>query len=156
MVFPKININDFIVKKLYVKVHSDRLGSVKGEVSSRMSGRSIVSRLFRETRFCLPCKPCQDHADCVLWHQGPSHHEFVPHGTPVNAKFYVEVLKRQILADSKTPTIPQPLYRSDVAPPEFFLFSRLKTPMKEHHFGTVLTQEKPILKPFNVLYRSVQ
>ena len=64
MVCPKSNISDFIVKQLYVGAHSDWLGSVKGEVSSRTSIRSIVSnypesqdRLFRETRFRLPCKP---------------------------------------------------------------------------------------------------
>ena len=41
------------------------------------------------------------------------------------------------LSDSKVPTIPQPLYSPDVAPLDFFLFPRLKTPMKGHHFVTV-------------------
>ena len=52
------------MKQLYVEAHSDQLGSVKGEVNSRTSGRSIVSdhpeskdRLFRETRFRLRYKP---------------------------------------------------------------------------------------------------
>ena len=43
----------------------------------------------------------------------------------------------RFLTDSKVPTIPQPPYSPDVAPPDFFLFPRLKTPMKGHHFGTV-------------------
>ena len=61
MVCPNSNVSDFIVKQLWVGAHSDWLGSVKEEVSSRTSGRSIVSdhpeskdRLFRETRFRLP------------------------------------------------------------------------------------------------------
>ncbi|PNF33581.1 hypothetical protein B7P43_G14689 [Cryptotermes secundus] len=41
------------------------------------------------------------------------------------------------LTDSKMPMVPQPPYSPDVAPPDFFLFPRLKTPMKGHHFGTV-------------------
>ena len=64
MLCPKSNVSDFIVKQPYVGAYSDRLGSVKGEVGSRTSGRSIVSdhpeskdRIFRETRFRLPCKP---------------------------------------------------------------------------------------------------
>ena len=43
----------------------------------------------------------------------------------------------RFLVDSKVPTIPQPPYSPDVASPDFFLFPRLKTPMKGHHFGTV-------------------
>nr|QXJ78551.1 putative DD34D transposase [Meitanaphis flavogallis] len=101
--------------------------------------------------------------------RGLVHHEFVPHGTTINAKFYVEVLKRlkrrvhrvrleitdnwklhhdnasahtafhvtQFLAASKVPTIPQPPYSPDLAPLDFFLFPRLKTPMKGNHFRTV-------------------
>ena len=42
MVCQKSNVSDFIVKQLYIGAHSDGLGSVKGEVSSRTRGRSIV------------------------------------------------------------------------------------------------------------------
>lgn len=100
--------------------------------------------------------------------KGIVHHEFVPPGQTVNAKFYVEVLKRlkrrvnrvrqDIAADWKLhhdnapahtaflvnsyltkagiPTLPQPPYSPDVAPPDFFLFPRLKRPMKGKHFET--------------------
>ena len=63
MVCPKSNVSDFIVKQLYVGAHSDRLESIKGEVSSRTSDGPIVrdhpeskDRLFRETRFRLSWK----------------------------------------------------------------------------------------------------
>lgn len=35
------------------------------------------------------------------------------------------------------PTVLQLLYSLDVAPPDFFLFPRLKIPMKGQHFGTI-------------------
>ncbi|KAJ8958599.1 hypothetical protein NQ318_016320 [Aromia moschata] len=50
--------------------------------------------------------------------RGLVHHEFVPQGTTVTGKFYVEVLKT------------------------FFLFPRLKTPMKGQHFGSVKNIQK--------------
>ncbi|VVC29244.1 Hypothetical protein CINCED_3A012396 [Cinara cedri] len=43
----------------------------------------------------------------------------------------------QFLADSKIPTIPQPLYSPDLASIDFILFPCLKIPMKGNHFGTV-------------------
>ena len=36
-------------------------------------------------------------------------------------------------------TLPQPTYTPDLAPPDFFLFPRLKSSLKRHHFGTVKT-----------------
>uniref|UniRef100_V5GSS2 Mariner Mos1 transposase n=1 Tax=Anoplophora glabripennis TaxID=217634 RepID=V5GSS2_ANOGL len=101
--------------------------------------------------------------------RGLVHHEFVPRGTTVNAKLYVEVLKRlkrrvqrvrldiandwklhhdnapahssflftNYLAKAGVPTIPQPPYSPNMAPPDFFLFPRLKTPMKGKHFETI-------------------
>lgn len=101
--------------------------------------------------------------------RGIVHHEFLPPGTTMTGKFYVEVLKRlklrvqrvrpniatdwklhhdnapahtsfvvsDYLAKTGVTTIPQPPYSPDVAPPDFFLFPRLKTPMKGKHFGSV-------------------
>ena len=94
-------------------------------------GRSIVSdhseskdRLFRETRFCLPRKPW-----CI-------------HKTPAHCAFLVI----RFLDDSKLPMILQLPYTPDVAPPDFLLFSRLKTPMKGHHFGTLDNVKKACTK----------
>ena len=54
----KSNVSDFIVKQLYVEAHSDWLGSVKGEVSSRTSGRSI-----------LGTKDCLSERQVYRWHE---------------------------------------------------------------------------------------
>jgi len=40
------------------------------------------------------------------------------------------------LTKAGIPTLPQPPYSPDVAPPDFFLFPRLKRPMKGKHFET--------------------
>jgi len=61
----KNNVDDFIMKRLYVAAQSDRLESMEMEVNLRTRGRSVVFRdhsvskdkLFRETRFRLLCKP---------------------------------------------------------------------------------------------------
>lgn len=35
------------------------------------------------------------------------------------------------------PVFPQPLYSSDLSPPDFFLFSRLKSALKGNHYDTI-------------------
>jgi transposase len=44
---------------------------------------------------------------------------------------------REFLAQNKITTLPHPPYSPDLAPSDFFLFPKLKTNLKEHHFGTV-------------------
>ncbi|XP_070386292.1 histone-lysine N-methyltransferase SETMAR-like [Dermacentor albipictus] len=41
------------------------------------------------------------------------------------------------LVKAGVPTIPQPPYSLGLAPPDFFFFPRLKTPLKSKYFGTV-------------------
>jgi hypothetical protein len=41
------------------------------------------------------------------------------------------------LAKQTVATLPQPPYSPDLALPDFFLFPRLKSSLKGHHFGTV-------------------
>ena len=74
MVCPKSNVSDFIVKQLYVGAQSDRLGSVKGEVGSRTSGRSIVSehpgskeRSFRKLFFVSHASRNASHVENKGW-----------------------------------------------------------------------------------------
>ena len=101
MVCPKSNVSEFIGKQLCVGAHSDRL--------------------FRETRFHLPCKPY-----CIA--RWKLHHKNAPAHTAFVTRF---------LAGSKLPTIPQSRYSPVVVPPDFFFFPRLKTSIKGHHFGSV-------------------
>jgi len=44
---------------------------------------------------------------------------------------------REVLAQNKITTLPHPQYSPDLAPWDFFLFPKLKTHLKGHHFGTV-------------------
>ena len=56
-VCPKSNVSDFIVKQLYAGAYPDRLGSVKGEISSQTSDCSIVSTDENMTRVRDLCDP---------------------------------------------------------------------------------------------------
>ena len=44
---------------------------------------------------------------------------------------------REFLVKNKIVTMPQPPYSPDVAPADFYLFPKLKTPMKGKHFATI-------------------
>lgn len=54
-----------------------------------------------------------------------------------NAPSHASLLVREFLAKQTVATLPQPPYSPDLAPPDFFLFPRLKSSLKGHHFGTV-------------------
>ncbi|XP_014481722.1 PREDICTED: histone-lysine N-methyltransferase SETMAR-like, partial [Dinoponera quadriceps] len=54
-----------------------------------------------------------------------------------NALAHSSFLVTNYLTKAGVPTIPQPPYSPDVVPPDFFLFSHLKGPMKGKHFGTI-------------------
>jgi hypothetical protein len=50
---------------------------------------------------------------------------------------HASLLVREFLAKQTVATLPQPPCSPDLAPPDFFLFPRLKSSLKGHHFGTV-------------------
>lgn len=54
-----------------------------------------------------------------------------------NAPSHGSMLVKEFLAKQMVPTLPQPPYSPDLAPADFFLFPRLKSHLKGHHFGTV-------------------
>jgi len=54
-----------------------------------------------------------------------------------NAPSHASLLVREFLAKQTVATLPQPPYSPDLAPTDFFLFPRLKSSLKGHHFGTV-------------------
>ena len=47
------------------------------------------------------------------------------------------MLVREFLAKNKTVIMPQPTYSPDLAPADFFLFPKLKTPMKGKRFSMI-------------------
>ena len=64
-----------------------------------------------------------------------------------NAPAHTLLLVREFLPKNKTVIMPQPLYSPDLAPAEFFLLPKLKTPMKGKRFATIeKIKEKSIPK----------
>ena len=54
-----------------------------------------------------------------------------------NAKGQTSKLVHEFMAKNKTVIMPQPPYSPDLGPADFFLFPKLKTPMKGKRFPTV-------------------
>ena len=54
-----------------------------------------------------------------------------------NAPAHSSLLVRNFLAKNNTLIMPQPPYSRDLAPYDFFLFPRLKRPMKGRRFATI-------------------
>lgn len=52
-----------------------------------------------------------------------------------NAPSHTAFIVTEYLAKRGVATLPQPPYSPDLAPPDFFLFPRMKKPLKGHHFG---------------------
>ena len=59
-------------------------------------------------------------------------------GTPIMifAPAHTSMLVLEFLASNKTVSKSQPPYSPDLAPADFFLLPKLKTPMKEKRFAT--------------------
>ena len=54
-----------------------------------------------------------------------------------NAPAHSSLLVRNFLAKNNTVIMPQPPYSPDLAPCDFFLFPKLKRPMKGRRFATI-------------------
>ena len=70
-----------------------------------------------------------------------------------NAPSHGSMLVKESLAKHKVQMLPQPLYSPELAPADFFLFPRLKSRLKGHHFGTVENVQAAVtsvLKEMNV------
>jgi hypothetical protein len=66
-----------------------------------------------------------------------------------------ELSIREFLAKKNIPTLPHPPYSPDLAPCDFYLFPKLKSKLKGHHFGTV-TDELRTLTESDFRYCSDQ
>jgi len=69
------------------------------------------------------------HVRCEIANMWFPHHN--------NAPSHTSIVLREFLAQNNITTLPHPLYSLDLAPCDFFLFPKLKTHLKGHHFGTV-------------------
>ena len=54
-----------------------------------------------------------------------------------NTPAHTALLIREFLAKKNIPVLPHPPYSPDLAPCDFYLFSKLKSKLKGHHFGTM-------------------
>ncbi|UYV84067.1 hypothetical protein LAZ67_X001053 [Cordylochernes scorpioides] len=97
--------------------------------------------------------------------RGVVHHEFLPQAIRQkrpdlwknknwllhHAPAHISLLVRDFLAKNNTLMIPQPPYSPDLAPCDFFLFPKLKRPMKRRRYATldeIKTASKEELKKF--------
>ena len=71
------------------------------------------------------------------------HHDNAPANTALSI--------REFLAKKNIPVLPHPLYSSDLAPCDFYLFAKLKLKLKGHHFGTIETIQKTVTDYLNTL-----
>ena len=54
-----------------------------------------------------------------------------------NAPAHTALSIRESLAKKNIPVLPHPPYNTDLAPCDFYLFPKLKSKLKGHHFGTM-------------------
>jgi hypothetical protein len=78
--------------------------------------------------------------------------DWVPHHD--NAPAHTALSIREFLVEKNIPVLPHPPYSPDLAPCDFYLFSKLKFKSKGHHFGTMenITAELHTLKENDFRY----
>ena len=59
-----------------------------------------------------------------------------------NAPAHTALSIREFLAKKNIPVRPHPPYSPDLAPCDFYLFPKLKSKLKGHHFGTIENIQK--------------
>ena len=75
-----------------------------------------------------------------------------------NAPAHTALSIREFLAKKNIPVLPHPPYNPDLAPCDFYLFPKLKSQLKGHHFGTmenirkILTDELTTLRENDFQY----
>uniref|UniRef100_A0A8B9TX61 Transposase n=1 Tax=Anas zonorhyncha TaxID=75864 RepID=A0A8B9TX61_9AVES len=91
---------------------------------------------------------------CFFDRYGVIHKEFVPPGQTVNAVFYVEVFTRLVPRSGVScPTqgvnAASAPYSPDLAPPDFFLFPRIKLTLKGEHHASVEALQEAVTRELN-------
>ena len=71
-----------------------------------------------------------------------------------NASAHSSLLVRNFLAKNNTVIMPQPPYLPDLDPCDFFLFPRLKRPMKGRRFATIEEIKTELLKELKDIPKS--
>lgn len=58
--------------------------------------------------------------------------------------FYTALSVNEVLANKRIAVVPQPPHLSDLRPHGLFLFSKIKSHIEGHHFGTVASANKVV------------
>ena len=75
--------------------------------------------------------------------------DWVPHHD--NAPAHTVLSIPEFLAKENIPVLPHPPYSPDLAPCDFYLFPKLKSKVKVHHFGTMENIQKNITDELHTL-----
>jgi len=67
-----------------------------------------------------------------------------------NAPSHTSFTVREFLSQRNITMLPHPPYSPDLAPCDFFLFPKLKTQLKGHHFGTVENVQAAATRALNI------
>ena len=68
-----------------------------------------------------------------------------------NAPAHTVLSIREFLSKKNIPVLPHPPYSPDLAPCDFYLFPKLKSKLKGHHFGTMENIQKIVTDELNTL-----
>jgi len=68
-----------------------------------------------------------------------------------NAPGHTALSIREFLAKKNISVLPHPPYSPDLAPCNFYLFPKLKSKLKGHHFGTMENIQKVVTDELNIL-----
>jgi len=68
-----------------------------------------------------------------------------------NAPAHTALSIQEFLAKKNIPLLPHPPYSPDLAQCDFYLFSKLKSKLKGHHFGTMENIQKIVTDELNTL-----
>jgi len=113
--------------KVLLVVFFDWKGIVHHEFVPR--GQTVNKQLYQEILAHLRDAVCRKRPE--LWENQTwmLHHD--------NAPAHVLLLIRSYLAKHQTSIVPHPPYSPDLVQADFFLFPKLKTTLKGHHFKTI-------------------
>ena len=68
-----------------------------------------------------------------------------------NAPAHTALSIREFLAKKNIPVLPHPPYSADLAPCDFYLFPKLKSKLKGHHFGMMENIQKIVTDELHTL-----
>ena len=71
-----------------------------------------------------------------------------------NALVHTALSIREFLAKKNIPVLPHPPYSPDLTPCDFYLFPKLKSKLKGHHFGTMENIQKIVTDELNTLTKN--